>query len=165
MTKICTSLHLTRKIPYTTGRANEPENQIRVKACAERVFARYAAREEDGGGWCEYCGVGDKAKLVDGKDGKGEKEGKGAMVKGRRGLKRCGGCKERRVWYCSDEHQKEGWKMHRLLCEGRMFGPEKAPTVAVGGGKKNEIMRITFPGARREVERITGWVEEEEVDE
>lgn len=35
-----------------------------------------------------------------------------------------GGEEGRRVWYCGVEHQRRGWKLHRLNCEARKGGIE-----------------------------------------
>ncbi|KAL2068624.1 hypothetical protein VTL71DRAFT_14961 [Oculimacula yallundae] len=105
MKHICGDLRLRRVIPKTTGRVNEPENQIRVKECARRAWERWENKEKEG--WCDYCGRG------------GE-------------LKKCGACKGRKVWYCCGEHQKKGWKLHKMTCE-------KAPVL----GPKNKVALVS----------------------
>ncbi|KAH6694814.1 hypothetical protein BKA61DRAFT_662751 [Leptodontidium sp. MPI-SDFR-AT-0119] len=104
MAKICGELEFRGMTTATTGRADEPENQVRVQECAKRAWERWMNREKEG--WCEYCGRG------------------GAE------LKRCGACKGRKVWYCCDEHNRKGWKLHKLTCKSQVnkkpvFGPPR----------------------------------------
>lgn len=63
--------------------------ESRLKLCASTVWRRWSNR--DTVGWCNFCGTGD-----------------GFLMK-------CSGCKK--VSYCSKEHQKSDWKLHKLLCE------------------------------------------------
>ncbi|KAG4440083.1 hypothetical protein IFR05_004426 [Cadophora sp. M221] len=102
MSKICGELEFNRMVTATKDQTNEPENQVRVKECAMRAWERWMNRDKEG--WCEYCGRGGVE------------------------LKRCGACKGRKVWYCCDEHNRKGWKLHKLTCESQVnrkpvFGP------------------------------------------
>jgi hypothetical protein len=58
---------------------NNSEFTELLTACAKRVWERWQNREKEG--WCDYCGIGGK-------------------------LLRCSGCRTKKVWYCSPEHQK-----------------------------------------------------------
>ncbi|PVH72698.1 hypothetical protein DL98DRAFT_609842 [Cadophora sp. DSE1049] len=110
MSKICGELKLQPSLPSlpaphssnpnTPSTRTQTQNQIWINSCAERAFHRWQNRDKEG--WCDYCGRGGKE------------------------LKRCSACKTKNVWFCSEEHQKAGWKLHKLVCERRVvFGPKR----------------------------------------
>jgi hypothetical protein len=68
-----------------------PKDEKRLMGCAKRVMERWLNREKEG--WCEHCGKPGKELL------------------------RCGGCRDKKVWYCCKEHQRAGWKLHKHTCE------------------------------------------------
>lgn len=73
------------------GPAEDERLNARLKACAATVWDRWQNRATQG--WCEHCGKG------------------GAE------LMQCGGCGK--VSYCSKDHQKLGWRLHKLTCDSK----------------------------------------------
>jgi hypothetical protein len=90
MKKICDETKDSGMIhPKFSNSGND--NELRLKACATKVWERWQNREIEG--WCAFCG----------------KPGSKFM--------RCGACKEKKVFYCCTEHQKSDWKLHKHTCQ------------------------------------------------
>ncbi|KUJ13715.1 uncharacterized protein LY89DRAFT_672006 [Mollisia scopiformis] len=90
MDKVCnnTTTLLTRSTNFPRTKS---ENENRIEACAKKVWERWQNRVKEQ--WCAYCG---KPGVE---------------------LKKCNGCKAKKICYCCGDHQKSDWKLHKMTCE------------------------------------------------